>query len=191
MAQAAHQAIMTVAEYMEIPETSAPYSQLIEGEFVMSPPPVRAHEQIWRNLMRMLDRYLDANPIGEVYAATFGVYLNDVNAFVPDLVFISAERAHQLSDRGLDGTPDFVVEILSPSTARYDKGPKRIVYARCGVKELWLIDPKAKRIDVYYLQEQSEAPVASHGVTSKFTSPILPGLEFSGEKIFAPSRLKQ
>lgn len=191
MAQAAHQAIMTVAEYMDVPETTAPYSQLIEGEFVMSPPTIRADEEIRRNIMRILDPYLDQAGIGEAYDASFGIYLNDINAFVPDVVFISNERGHKMSERGFDGTPDFVVEILSPSTARYDKGPKRIVYARCGVKELWLIDPKAKRIDVYYLQEQSEAPVASHGVTSKFTSPIFPGLEFSGEKIFAPSRLKQ
>ena len=191
MAQAAHQAIMTVAEYMDVPETSAPYSQLIEGEFVTSPPPIRTHEDIRRNIMRILDPYLDQAKIGEAYDASFGIYLNDINAFVPDVVFISNERAHNMSERGFDGTPDFVVEILSPGTARYDKGAKRNVYARCGVKELWLIDPKARRIDVYYLQEQSDTPVASHGASSKFSSPVFPGLEFSGEKIFAPSRLKQ
>jgi Uma2 family endonuclease len=77
-----------------------------------------------------------------------------------------------------------VVEILSPKTAHLDKTPKRRVYARSGVKELWLIDPEAKFIHVYFLQKNRDKPAASYSEADTFTSPLLPGLRFSGKRIF-------
>ena len=80
-----------------------------------------------------------------------------------------------------------VVEILSPGTARYDKGSKRKIYARTGVKELWLIDPDLKSIQLYEMNRNPETPAATHGANSKFTSPLFPRLTLKAAAIFKSS----
>jgi len=112
--------VLTVADYRELGE-GPPHYQLIEGEIFMSPAPNRFHQVISRNLAFILMRHLDAHPIGEVYLAPFDVYLDDLNAYQPDIVYVSTERKGILEDDGAHGAPDLVVEILSPSTARLDK----------------------------------------------------------------------
>ena len=76
------------------------------------------------------------------------------------------------------------VEVLSPGSARYDKGSKRKVYARTGVKELWLVDPDAKLIHVYQLAKDAETPAATYDEKAVFTSPLLPGLRLKAASIF-------
>jgi Uma2 family endonuclease len=175
---------LTVQDYFDLPEGSA-RCQLIEGDFHMMPPPNRFHQSVQINIAAIIKFHLNKHPIGKVYCAPIGVILSDLNAFEPDVVFVSRKRAKILSERGIEGAPDLVVEILSPGTARYDKGPKRAIYARSGVKELWLVDPVKREIDVFYLQEDAERPVATYNEREKFSSPLLPGLVFDGREIFA------
>lgn len=151
----------------------------------MMPPPNRFHQSVQINIAVLIKSHLKKHPIGKVYCAPIGVILSELNAFEPDVVFVSKKRAQILSDRGIEGAPDLVVEILSPGTARFDKGPKRSIYARNGVIELWLIDPKKRTIDVYYLQEDAENAVASYDDADEFTSPLLPGLTFDCREIFS------
>jgi Uma2 family endonuclease len=79
---------------------------------------------------------------------------------------------------------NLVVEILSPSTARLDKGAKRKKFAQYGVKELWLIEPETRSIQVYLLDKDAEAPVATHGEKSTFESSVLPGLQIKAAAVF-------
>jgi len=76
------------------------------------------------------------------------------------------------------------VEILSPKTAKYDKGLKRAVYARTGVEELWIVDPELKQVQVYRLAESADVPVATYNVKQTFESHLLPGLKVRVAKIF-------
>lgn len=76
-----------------------------------------------------------------MYHAQFDVYLGEHDVFQPDILFVSNERRSILTERGAEGAPDFVVEILSPRTARIDHDNKRQIYARHGVDELWIIEP--------------------------------------------------
>jgi Uma2 family endonuclease len=78
-----------------------------------------------------------------------------------------------------------VVEILSPRTAFLDKKIKRRVYTRTGVKELWLIDPDIKTIQVFFMQKNPETPAATYSEKDTFSSPQFPGLKFKGSEIFA------
>ena len=82
----------------------------------------------------------------------FDVILSDLNVFQPDLAFFSRERRNVLTDKGAEGAPDLVVEILSASTARLDIDQKRVVYARTGVSELWIVDPDHFEIQVLDLR---------------------------------------
>jgi Uma2 family endonuclease len=78
-----------------------------------------------------------------------------------------------------------VVEILSPSSRRLDLGPKREVYARCGTRELWLIDPDKRELAVYLLRHDAERPARLVAENESFTSALLPSLEISLGKILA------
>ena len=175
---------LTVEDYRELPETGPRY-QLIEGDLYMAPAPNRYHQDISRNLEYILLEYLEENPIGKLYDAPFDVYLDQHNVFQPDIVFVSNARLAILTDAGAEGAPDFVVEILSPKTAKLDRINKRHVYARSGVQELWIVDPEQKRIEVYFLSKDAATPAAVYGETDQFESAVFPGLRFNAAKIFA------
>jgi len=150
----------------------------------MSPTPNLTHQRIVRNLLRILDRYLCKNPIGEVIPAPSEVELSDLNVYEPDLYVVLNERKSIFTAQGTSGAPDLAVEVLSLGTAKYDKGVKRQVYARCGVKELWLVDPDMKEISVFRLQQCADKPVGVFGVNQKFATPLLPKLSVHVGKIF-------
>jgi Uma2 family endonuclease len=174
---------LTISDYFETPE-GGPRYQLIDGDLIVMPPPDSFHQDILRNIAFIIGLYLKTHPIGKVYFAPIGVVLTDVNAYEPDLIFISKERKSIIAKRGIEGAPDLVVEVLSPGTARYDKGIKRSIYARTGVVELWLIDPALREIQVFRLREDPQNPVAVHSGKDQFESPIFPGLKFACAEIF-------
>jgi len=174
----------TAEDYRQLPPDNWRY-QLIEGELVnMAPAPNLVHQTIVSNLIEIIAAYLSSHPIGRMYVAPTDVYLTDTNVFQPDVLFVGSARKSILKEDGLHGAPDFLVEILSPHTARYDINAKREVYARCGTEELWFVYPIANRIDVYLLQRDPGRPAHSHQAGAKFTSEIFPGLEFSVDEIF-------
>jgi Uma2 family endonuclease len=181
--QAAQLEPLTIEDYRMLPETGPRY-QLIEGDLYMSPAPNRYHQDISMNITLLLQAYLQKRRIGKLYCAPFDVYLNQINAHQPDIVFVSKANYSILTDAGAEGAPDFVVEILSPKTAFLDKKSKRRVYARSGVKELWLVDPDVKTISVYLLQQNADKPAATHSEEDTFTSSHFPGLKISAAKIF-------
>lgn len=150
----------------------------------MAPAPNRFHQDISLNIVFLLRSYLEGRPIGKLYEAPFDVYFDQINVCQPDIVFFSKANEHRLTDAGAEGAPDFIVEILSAKTAFLDKKSKRRLYARSGVKELWLVDPDTKTVHVYFLQKDPENPAVSYSARQTFTSPHFPGLKISGQKIF-------
>jgi len=176
--------LLTVENYKILPETGQRY-QLIEGDLYMAPAPNRYHQDISRNLEYILLEYLEENPIGKLYHAPFDVYLDEHNVFQPDIVVVINAHRAILTDAGAEGTPDFVVEILSPKTARLDRDNKRRVYASTGVQELWIIAPEPQNIEVFLLQENATTPAVIHKADARFSSVLFPGLEFEAAKIFA------
>lgn len=174
----------TYHDYYSLPEHGPRY-QLVEGELHLNPTPNRFHQTISRNMMGSVFGYLRKNKIGIFYTAPFDVQLTDLNVYQPDIVYIKNEHRSLLTQQGLRGAPDFVVEILSPATAELDLGVKREIYARTGVEELWIVEPDARRIQVYRLQENRETPSVTHGENAAIESPLFPGLIFRTEEIFA------
>src|SRR5438445_9899908 len=148
---AVQMAPLTVEDYRLLPETGPRY-QLIEGDLHMAPAPNRYHQDISYNLVMIIGKYLEKHRIGKVYAAPFDVYLDENNVHQPDVLFVS-KKNNILTPGGAEGAPDFIVEILSPKTAFLDKKSKRRVYARSGVKELWIVDPHLKTNPAYFLQK--------------------------------------
>src|SRR5688572_17196961 len=103
--------MLTADDYRLLPE-GGPRYQLVEGELCVAPAPNRYHQIISRNIQFLLMKYLERNPIGELYDAPLDVYLSETDVFQPDLVFVARAHFEVLTDAGIEGTPDLVVEIL-------------------------------------------------------------------------------
>lgn len=176
--------VCTVEDYKLMPETGPRY-QLVEGDLLMSPAPNRYHQDISRNLEFELLLYLREHPVGVLYDAPFDVYLDDINVYQPDIAVILNANRGILTDAGAEGAPDLIVEILSPKTRRIDLDPKKKVYARCGVKELWIIDPEPRRVEVFELSTSADKPARVWGADATMSTPLLPGLAVSAAKVFA------
>jgi Uma2 family endonuclease len=174
---------LTVAEYRTLPETGPRY-QLIEGDLCTAPAPNRFHQDISRNLEVVLANYLSAQTIGVLYDAPFDVYLSETDVFQPDLLIVLNENRGVLTDAGAEGPPDFVVEVLSAKTRQLDLVHKKRVYARMGIKELWIIDPDQKDVIVYRFDQDPADPVEKISGQGEVSSPLLPGLKISLQDIF-------
>lgn len=126
-------------------------SELINGQIVlMSPSPATNHGRIIRNLVRHFDAFLQGKTC-EVFGDTVDVHLTEKDCFVPDVLVVC--DPDKVREDGIYGAPDLVAEVLSPSTAKRDKGYKKDVYEACGVKEYWLISPVEKSLEQYFLTD--------------------------------------
>ncbi len=150
--------LYTYADYMEWNEGRW---EIIDGEiFDMTPAPRRVHQEILTELVVLLGNYFKTNPC-RLYAAPFDVRLvhdldssdQDIHTVVqPDIVVVCDEE--KLDERGCKGAPDFIIEILSPSTATRDLKTKRDLYEHFGVPEYCLVHPTDEMAMVYRLNEQ-------------------------------------
>jgi Uma2 family endonuclease len=174
---------ITARDFMELPE-GPPYYQLIEGDLYTAPSPDLYHQDIAGNIYFHIRLYLAKRRVGTVHIAPSDVQLSELNVYEPDVYFVANSRKSILTRHGAEGAPNLVVEVLSPRTAKLDKGAKRAVYARTGVEEMWIIDPDAKRVHVYRLGDSAEEPAGIFGIRQKFESPLFPGLKISVAKIF-------
>ena len=125
--------------------------QLIENNLVMSPAPLSRHQITLDLIYPELSIYVRKKKLGQVLTAPTDVYFDKDNVFQPDILLLSNARKKRLTETGIEGAPDLIIEILSPSTAKYDLNEKKDVYARSGVTEYWIIDPEDNSATGYYL----------------------------------------
>ncbi|WP_018085186.1 Uma2 family endonuclease [Desulfurispora thermophila] len=159
---------------------------LMEGELVMVPAPRTVHQRISKMLQKFIDRFVESHSLGEVLYAPLDVYLSEKDVLQPDIVFISRDRLHIITEENIQGAPDLVIEILSPATARYDKVTKSRLYYRYGVQEYWLVDPDGQVVQVFQRGERYWNLYDAFAVDHTLTSPLLPGLEIPLAQVFAP-----
>lgn len=121
--------------------------ELIDGKLVMmSPRPTVNHNQVSFNIARLFANYLHGKKCTP-FADGIDLYLDEGNRFVPDVMVVC--DPDKIKPDGVYGAPDLVVEVLSPSTAKNDRTRKKDVYARCGVREYWLVSPDEKSVEIY------------------------------------------
>lgn len=135
--------------------------EIIEGEiFNMSPAPARIHQKLISNISYELQHYIKSNNGEcEVYVAPFDVILkndneetiNSKSVVQPDISVICDKN--KLTDSGCTGSPDMIIEIVSPSNSSHDYITKLNLYQKYKIKEYWIIDPRVKKIYVYKLEE--------------------------------------
>lgn len=173
---------LNVTYYKLLPE-GAPY-QLIEGELIMTPAPNPRHQIILGRLFRRLAEFVERSFKGFVLFSPIDVYLDDENAFQPDIVFISDARKEVIRKDGIYGPPDFVIEILSPSTAHYDLREKFRVYERTGVKEYWIVDPEMNSVEVYVNKEGKFYLTSKAEAGGEVDSLLLKGFKVNLDEVF-------
>jgi len=124
-------------------------AEFINGEMVMHSPVRRKHWKVSTNLVVRLGDYVNKNDLGEVGSEKVMIGLTR-NDYEPDIVFFNKEKAASFTpDQLIFPAPNFVVEILSESTERYDRNEKFIDYAAHQVNEYWIIDPDAQTVEQY------------------------------------------
>lgn len=127
------------------------WEEMIGGKVVaMSPRPAFNHNRVASRIYWVFETYLKGKPCTAIADGT-DLYLTEEDRFVPD-VMVVCDRDKIRRD-GVHGAPDLVVEVLSPSTARYDRGRKQDVYARCGVREYWIVGPGDRTVEQYFLED--------------------------------------
>ena len=172
---------LTYEDYASLPDDER--CELIDGELIPMPSPKKIHQRLILDLSWILRR-LEEMGLGELFIAPFDVILSRFNVVQPDLIFVSSARAHIITEDNIRGAPDLLVEILSPSTAGYDRTTKRNLYARHGVPEYWLVDPYAKTITVLLLGANGYDTYAVFGEGDILTSPTLPGFALNLSELF-------
>lgn len=150
----------------------------------MSPSPRRFHQKLIVRLVGILHGYLERKPLGEIYVAPSDVVFTDDCILNPDIYYVSRERAGILTEQGAEGAPDLVVEVLSASTAKLDLGRKREIYANSGVREMWVVAPKTRAVEIYRFAENTNEPFAILGEGDTLVSPLLPELVIAITDLF-------
>lgn len=161
-----------------------PWEELIDGKVVaMSPRPVFSHNLIAGNLYALFWNYLRGRTCTPIMDG-MDLYLSEKDRFVPDMMVV-CDRS-KIKEKGVYGAPDLVVEVLSPSTAKRDKTYKKEIYAKCGVREYWLVSPAEKSVEVYL---PKEGTLELHEVYSIFPEALLEKMT-EEERAAIPTKFK-
>ncbi|MCD8347535.1 MAG: Uma2 family endonuclease [Lachnospiraceae bacterium] len=150
----AKERIYTVEDIEALPDGQR--AELIDGEIYDMSTPTRTHQRLVHHLDRIIGNYMvEKGGSCEVNPAPFAVYLNqdDYNYIEPDITVVCDPS--KLDDKGCHGAPDWVIEIVSPTTRSRDYGIKLFKYRMAGVREYWIIDPGENRIAVYDFENES------------------------------------
>ena len=146
---------ITWLDVQELPDDGNRY-EAIAGELHVTPAPTVRHQRISRDIERRLDDLLERGRLGEMLHAPVGVEFPSTGEGVqPDIVVIAAARRGIIDDDWIRGSPDIVVEVLSPGTQRRDRGVKLKLYGSQGVAEYWIVDPAALTVEVWRFEHGS------------------------------------
>jgi Uma2 family endonuclease len=168
----------TVADLDAYPTDDGNRYELIDGEIHVSTTPHLVHQRIIRKLSYLFTAWDVGSTLGEAFLA-LGVIFDDENAVIPDLAWVSAERAPSVIDMKtgkLHAAPDLAVEVLSEGSAneKRDRQDKLRMYARFGVIEYWIIDRFAQQVEVYRREGEQLRLAVQLGSDDDLTSPLLP-----------------
>lgn len=145
--------VYTINDIYNLPEGHR--AELIDGQIYDMAPPKRIHQKLINRLSQKITNYIDLKQGDcEVYSAPFAVFLNkdNKNYVEPDISVICDKD--KLNDWGCNGAPDWIIEIISPSTQQMDYGIKLFKYRTAGVREYWIVNPITQTINVYDFEQE-------------------------------------
>jgi Uma2 family endonuclease len=149
--------VLTYADLAAMPADGKRY-ELHEGEISMTPAPRPRHQQVVGNLYLIVAEHVRRLGLGEVFLSPIDVILAEITVVEPDLVYLDAARLDRVSERGIEGPPTLVIEVLSPGTASADRGVKLQLSAKYGIPHYWIVDPDARVVETYRLADTGYEP---------------------------------
>ncbi len=172
--------ILYTTEFIEnLPEGQR--AELIDGHIYYMAPPTYTHQKISLFLSIKIANYIETKKGDcEIVYAPFAVYLNkDDKTYVEPDISVICDKS-KINDKGCFGSPDWIVEIISPSSIRHDYITKTYIYQKAGVREYWIIDQKKKRITVHDFEADT---MEEYSFTDKIKVGIYEDLEIDFSKI--------
>lgn len=174
---------LTYADLLRIPEDGRRH-EILGGVHVVRPAPTPFHQLVLANLVQALQA-LRLGSRARVLFAPLDVRLGEHDIVEPDLVVIAAARLSIVGSTCVEGSPDLLVEVLSPSTRRRDRGDKRGLYEEAGVREYWIVDPEARVVTQLVLEQGRYRQIEFD--RGEFESVAFPGLWVSVDAVFDES----
>ena len=148
--------------------------ELVRGELLVTPSPGTRHQRASRELLVQLMAYFHGRSLGEVFDAPIDLILTRHDVFVPDLVVVGDPAS--ITERAIERAPLLVVEILSPSTRKVDRGLKAQRYAELGIEHYWIVDPDERSLECHRLEQGAYQLVVDGRGDTILTHPVWTGL---------------
>jgi Uma2 family endonuclease len=180
----AEQGHWTYAKYAAIPDDGKRY-EVINGVLYIAPSPNSAHQGSDVRFGSYLFNYVELGGLGRVFIAPFDVELAPKVTVQPDVVVVLNAHLSIITESHIVGAPDIVAEITSPGTVGYDRREKQDAYARAGVPEYWLADPRSKTIEILILKDGAYESAGVVEGESRLPSRLLPELPYHASQFFA------
>jgi Uma2 family endonuclease len=177
---------LTYDDFLLFPDDGLRH-ELIDGEHYVTASPNMKHQRVSGNLHFLIRAWLELHPVGQLFYAPFDVVFTRYDVVEPDLLYMSHARAKEvLTAANVQGVPELVIEIGSPSTRKRDETIKRRLYEREGVSEYWVVDPDIDVIRVYRREDDrfGRARELSVEAGDVLTTPLFDGLEISLARVF-------
>jgi len=175
---------LTYEDYCALPDNGKRY-EIIDGELYMSPSPVTRHQRISRRLGFILVAHVEKYELGEVFYAPMDVVLSPHDVVEPDILFVAKEHRSIITEKFIDGAPDLLVEILSPSTRAIDRVAKLTLYAKACVRHYWILDPDANTLEAFVLDHENYRVEKVCQARDTFKPSLFPGLTVDCAVLFA------
>lgn len=174
--------IFTFEEYLNLHDDNIA-SEWLEGKVLVMAAAAVAHQRIGSFLEKVMGIYVETKELGEVFRSPIAVKINIFAGREPDLFFIKKENLHIVKPTFVDGTPDLMIEIISPESIERDKKIKFAEYQKAGVKEYWLIDPNEQSCEFYELEDGKFQLITALN-SGIFNSKVIAGFHFKIEHLW-------
>ena len=173
----------TYEDWLRLPDDGFRY-EVLHGVLYMSPPPAVPHQDAQGELYTLMRFYAKRKHLGMVLGAPIGVRLpGEPVPLQPDILFVRQERASIVGKEYVEGAPDLVVEILSPSNWQYDRKEKFLAYQAAGVPEYWIVDYRARTIEVFLLEEGAYVLLGKYGSGERVAAKMLEGFSVGVDEV--------
>lgn len=177
----------TYADYRRLPDDGKRY-EIIEGVLYVANAPSYEHQYTVGEVAFSFRLFVKEHQSGVILEAPFEVHLTENTKPVqPDVLFIRTDHQPSAGTQVFEGVPALAVEVISPSSIRLDRTVKFDAYEQAGVSEYWIIDPKARLVEVYTLARGEYALWGQYTGDEIITSTVLAGLQIKASSLFLPS----
>jgi Uma2 family endonuclease len=180
---AARTKLFTYDDWLNLPSDCYKY-EVIEGELITLATPWTMHQIVSGNLLYPMSKYVKENKLG-IVVHRVDVILSMTNIIQPDIIYISNERSHIITEKNIVKAPDLVIEIISEDTKVRDQTTKKALYGKYGVKEYWIVYPDEKKVEQFLLEDKKLISANTFQKTEELSSKVIDGFTLSTDQIFS------